>query len=244
MKKVLVLTMAIVLIAGAANAAIVTVGATAPVEDGLDVANYVDTGNLDKWFYYTGEAASKVMGQTFTSDGSGGVLNAITYEIADDQKTESDKHFLVSVSTINKVDPGDSSTWILTEIYSENGSLMDQWIGVDKATELGVDAAPFVSWTFDTPLALAANTEYAVGVGMLDTSTGHWSAGIPYIKFSNVDQYAGGTRYMSGTGAFPGISDGTMSSVSGDRVFHLDIVPEPATMMLLGLGGLLLRRKR
>ena len=78
-----------------------------------------------------------------------------------------------------------------------------------------------------------------------------WHFGIPYLKYSNTDEYDGGTRYWSGPQGpgnpvgNGGIGDETMVNVSGDRVFHLDmVVPEPATIGLLALGGLGLFRRR
>jgi len=244
--KVMLIALAMVALAVSANAALVTSSDTAPSIDGLDIANYNGT-NLDKWFYYPGEWASRPVGQSFTPD-TDGLLNAITLEIADNQKCAPVKEYTIRVCTVNRVDPGDSSTWVLTEIHSETGTQNGEWIGPDKAASMGVDPCPFMTWKLDSPVALTAGTEYGVDVGMNSGTTG-WQQGIPYLKYSNVDEYAGGTRYH--TGHFPtqpeilsGVGNETMVNTSGDRVFHLDIVPEPATICLLGLGGLSLLRRR
>ena len=243
MKKVFLLLMAMAFIASAAFAATCSVSISAPAIDGEDIANYAASTGTDKW-WPDNNATGSPKGQTFTTDSDGSILNSITFEISDTQKAEPTKTYVMRLSTIDKVDPSDSSTWVLNTFYTET-AIQDtaQWIGTDKATSIGVDAAPFMTWSFDAPVTLAGNTEYALDIGMTD-STSSWSTGIPYIK-RTADEYAGGTRYMSGT-AGGGIGDTTMNNVSGDRVFHLDMtaVPEPATLALLGLGGLLIRRKR
>jgi len=231
--------MAVVLTASSASAALMSASLTAPVVDGLDIANYNST-HLDKWFYYTGEWASRVAGQTFTTGSEGSLLNAITYQIADSQYTDPDKTYTIRVSTVNRVDPGDDTTWVLTEIHSEGATQDFTW-----------NNSEFMTWTLDSPLLLAADTEYGIDVGM-NSSTVGWQQGIPYLQYSSADEYAGGTRYWSGPqrpgdSSPGGIGDTTMQNVSGERVFHLDmVVPEPATIGLLALGGLgaLVRHRR
>ena len=246
--KVMLIALAMVALAVSANAALVTSSDTAPDVDGLDIANFTGT-SLDKWFFYPGEWASRPVGQSFTP-GTDGLLNAITYEIADTQKCAPVKDYTIRVCTVNKPDPGDSSTWSLTEIYSETGTQGEgtEWIGTTKAADMGVEPSPFMTWTLESSVALTAGTEYGVDVGMNSSTTG-WQTGIPYLKYSQDDEYADGTRYH--TGHFPtqpeilsGVGNETMVNTSGDRVFHLDIVPEPATICLLGLGGLSLLRRR
>ena len=242
MKKLLFLAMAMAFIASAAVAATCSVSATAPAVDEDDIANFGAQAATDKWWNDT-KTSGYPKGQTFTTDSDGSILNGITFEISDTQSAEITKEYIIRVSTVNRVDPADSSTWELTPIATETATQNVQWIGATKAANQGVAAAPFMTWTFDAPVTLAGDTEYGIDLGMTSTTSG-WQTGIPYIIVTN-DEYAGGTRYMSGT-AGAGIGDTTMNNTSRDLKFHLDMsaVPEPATLVLLGLGGFLLRRRR
>ena len=220
MKAVLTLAavaMAIlVLTTASANAATMSASLTAPDIGSLDVANYTGT-SLDKWFCYPGEWAGAVVGQTFTTGSDPVKFGAITYQIADTQKAEPEKTYTIRVCTVNRVEPGDSATWVLTEIYSETATQDFTW-----------NASEYMTWTLDEPLLLAPDTEYGIDVGM-NSTTVDWRTGIPYLKYSNSDEYAGGTRYWSGPqrpgDSTPGgVGDSTMRNVSGERVFHIDLL--------------------
>ena len=206
---------ALVLTAASANAATMSASLTAPDVGSLDIANYNHTGHLDKWFCYAGEYASRPAGQTFTT-GESVKFSAITYQIGDSHYADPEKTYTIRVCTVNRVDPGDTSTWVLTEIYSETATQDFTW-----------NNSEFVTWTLDTPVLLAAGTEYGIDVGM-NSTTVDWHYGIPYLKYSNVDQYAGGTRYHTGhrdvqSEVLPGVGDESMVNVSGERVFHIDL---------------------
>ena len=208
--------MAMVILAASASAATMSASPTAPEVNNLDIANYIDTGNLDKWFCIPGEWASMVVGQTFMT-GDPATLNAITYQIADTQQAPPTKTYTIRVCTVDRVDPGDTSTWVLTEIYSET-CIQDDFT---------VNSSEYMTWTLDTPVSLAAGVEYGIDVGMNSSTTG-WQEGISYIKYSTADQYADGTRYWSGWfpdqgDIIPGVGNETMVNVSGDRVFHIDM---------------------
>ena len=170
----LAVAMAVIALTGAlAGAATMSASLTAPTVDGEDVANYIDTGSLDKWFCISGEAASKVMGQTFTTGDAGVNLNAITYQVADTQKAEPTKTYTIRVGTV--------SGTTFTEIYSETAT-----------QSASTSADDYWTWTLDTPVYLSANTVYGVDVG-LNSSTSEWQTGIPYVYYT-ADVYADGTR--------------------------------------------------
>jgi hypothetical protein len=221
-KTLLTLALAVMAIVAltaiSARAATMSASPTAPAVDGYDIANYTHTGHLDKWFCVPGEWASMCPGQTFTTGSDPVKFSAITYQIADTQQAPPTKAYTIRVCTVDRVNPGDTSTWVLTEIYSE-ACIQDDFT---------VNNSEYMTWTLDTPVLLAANTEYGIDVGM-NSSTSPWQQGISYIKYSNVDQYAGGTRYWSGWvpnqgDVIPGVGNETMVNVSGDRVFHLDLL--------------------
>ena len=190
------------LTASSARAATMSSSATAPVVDGEDIANYGTVTGTDKW-WNDAKVSGYPKGQTFTTGSTEVVLNALTYQITSTQKAEPTKTYVIRVGTVS------GST--LTEIiYTETATQTFTW-----------NASEYMTWTLDSPLLLSANTTYGIDVGMTG-STSAWQTGIPYIN-RTADEYAGGTRYMSGTTGL-GIGDSTMNNVSGDMVFHLDFV--------------------
>jgi len=202
----------VALTATSANAATMSATPTAPDVGSLDIANYTET-SLDKWFCYAGEYASRPAGQTFTTGSDPVKFNAITYQALG---TTPEKTYTIRVCTVNRVDPGDSTTWVLTEIYTETATQDFAWNSDD-----------YVTWTLDEPQLLEADTEYGIDVGM-NSTTSHWSEGIPYLYYSSTNQYDGGTRYHTGhrdvqSEVLPGVGDESMVNVSGERVFHIDL---------------------
>ena len=188
------------LLATSAHAASMWASLTAPVVDGEDIANYGTVTGTDKW-WNEAKTSGRPKGQTFTTGDTPVRLNALTYQIASNQKAEPTKTYIIRVGTV--------SGQTITALYSETATQSFTWY-----------ASEYMTWTFDTPVLLAPNTTYGIDVGMTQ-STSAWQTGIPYLNRTG-DDYAQGTRYMSGTTG-RGLGDTTMNNVSGDMVFHLDL---------------------
>jgi len=189
------------LMSASAGAATMSSGDTAPAVDSIDIANYSAVTGTDKWWSET-KTSGRPKGQTFTTGGTEVLLNALTYQISSNQKAEPVKTYVIRVGTVSR------STF--TEIYREAATQTFTW-----------NSSEYMTWTFDSPLLLSANKTYGIDVGMTGSTSG-WQTGIPYIN-RTADEYAGGTRYMSGTAGL-GIGDSSMNNISGDMVFHLDLI--------------------
>ena len=84
--------------------------------------------------------------------------------MASHQKAEPTKTYVIRVVT----DVGG----VFTEIHSETATQDFFWAGGE-----------YMTWTFDSPVLLAPNTEYGIDVGMI-SSTSDWQSGIPYLNIS------------------------------------------------------------
>ena len=204
------MAMAVILTAASANAAVMTSSTTQPTVDGEDIVSFGTPTGADKW--WPGEATDygnpgKTIGQTFTTGSGDVLLYAFTFQIR--HHAEPTKEYTIRVGTVL------GSTF--TEIASES------------ATQSFATAADdYWTWTLDSPVPLSANTVYGVDVG-LNSSTSAWQTGIPYAYFTD-DVYPYATRFRSGT-AGNGVGDETVSQMSGERVFHIDldlVYPYPA----------------
>ncbi|MHC4097995.1 MAG: sialate O-acetylesterase [Planctomycetota bacterium] len=203
-KTILAFTVvAMTFFATSAKAATMSASLTAPTVDSVDIANYGTVTGTDKW-WNDAKVSGYPKGQTFTTGSTEVVLRALTYQITSTQKAEPTKTYVIRVGTVNV------SAATFTQIYTETATQDFRW-----------NASEYMTWTLDTPLLLSPNTEYGIDVGMTSSTSG-WQTGIPYIN-RTADEYAGGTRYMSGTTGL-GLGDTTMNNISGDMIFHLDLV--------------------
>jgi len=184
------------------HAASISFDATAPTVDGKDIANYGAATGTEKW-WVSSDGTGYPKGQTFTTGLGATRLTGVSYQIADTQKAEPTKTYVIRVGTVY------GSTF--TEVYSETVTQTSTW-----------NAAEYATWSFDTPPLLYGNMTYGVDVGLTSSSSA-WQTGIPYIKVTG-EEYAGGSRYAAElSNSVPGVGSSSMVFQSGDRVFHLDL---------------------
>ena len=199
-------------------AATVTVSTTAPTVNGADIANLTGTSdanaNGDHGHLWNNRPHQ---GQSFTtgSNVGGYQINSVTLRSL---STNSGSQFNVVVGTLS-------------------GSTLTQIGTTEFATPPSYSNGQYITFTFDTPLTLAANTTHAFLWG---------SAGAGFITSNNTDGtvYTGGTAISSGDNNVPDLNNVITRSV--DRTFHVDLVavPEPSSALLAILGGCFLLRRR
>ena len=216
-RAVLVLSVAAAILglsASPAHAASASASLISPPVDGADIANLGFPETLaDKWWNDT-KASGATRGQTFTTGSADVLLNAITYQIVSSQKAEPTKTYVIRVGTFS------GSTF--TEIYRETAVQTFTW-----------NASEYMTWAFDSPVFLSANSAYAIDVAML-SSTSDWPTGIPYLS-TNGNTYAGGAYFTSGGS---GVGNSVINiNTSYDRVFHLDMMMAGALSAYWDLNG-------
>lgn len=238
------LLMGLVSLASSVNAATMSWSVTQPTVDGGDVANFIgtttDAGNVahptwgagdDEGTYLAGGRPNQ--GQTFTTGSNAGGYNLTSITLQHVQyATDTTWYdlgagwngwgtFWPKVGTLdgaNNFTPlvADSAVW---SSPFANGTVNN------------AGTAQYVTFTFDAPIFLAANSQYAFSVG----SNG------PFMELNGTgsDNYAGGY-------AFGNYDAQAAYITTGDRVFHanLFVVPEPSAALLGGLGMLALLRRR
>lgn len=204
---------------GVSTAATVSISATAPTVDGADIAN--DNGTADAGGDQGHMWSNRPhQGQTFItgSNVAGYTLNAVTLKNLNNTVTQA--------PTFNVV------------VGSVSGTTMTQIGSTETAVAPNYAPGDYLTFSFDTPLTLNANTTY----GFLWGSTAQG-----FVTVNNLDgsTFTGGTAISSGDNNVPDL--GNLIDRNVDRVFHVDLdaIPEPSTA-LLGLAGigLALRRRR
>jgi hypothetical protein len=129
-------------------------------------------------------------------------------------------------------------TWTMTVSQIVTGTMVNvsQETANPAAVTVGSD---YVTFTLTTPVALTGGTQYAFD---LFSSQGYFG----FAK-SSTDVYAGGAAIQHGTVARSAPTGASITNTQTvDRTFFINPVPEPSSVMVLGLGalGLLARRRR
>ena len=200
--------------------AAITISSTAPTLDSADQGNltWSTTGSDSYW------TDRPNPGQSFTTDSnsSGYTLNSISFQLNSTRTASSTLNYNIRVVSIS----GTDSTTI-TDLTGET------WNGVHNSGD-------WITYTFDTPISLAADTQY--GVDIQHVSGGAWQDGITSLR-RNGNTFTGGAKYTRNDG-----DPAALSNSSNDLIFHVDmdlaLVPEPSAALLSGLGVMLLLRRR
>jgi len=191
---------------GAATAATFSSSGTAPAIDGSDIAWLGTPTSSDKWWPDSATSygnPGKTVGQSFSTGSEDVVLNAFTLKVT--SATQPTKTYTIRVGSVS----GTTFNVLHTETATQGFATADN---------------DYWTWTLDSPVSLSGNTAYGVDVG-LTSSTSAWQTGIPYVWYnSDSATYPDGTRFRTGTAGY-GVGDSSMSHMSGDRVFHLDMTP-------------------
>lgn len=208
------------------QAATFSSSATAPVADTSDVANYgTPKGGGDKWFFQSkneGFPADAAKGQTFTTGPTAVVFKALTYKLEG--------------ANLKGATAANPTTWTI-RLGTLAGTAFTQIASETASQTANTGTGHYITWAFNTPVTLAANTTYAVDIGMLSRTA--FGTGIPYISITNnVSTPRVGALYNSGD---LGVGNATVAFVTGDdRVFHVDLqdpvspMPVPGSIVAAG----------
>lgn len=217
--------------AGSAAAGTMTWSATPPVDDGLlDIANIDNTSDRGLDDINVDGSTSKGVGTSFTTSASSGFITDVTFKTVTSGG--------VNYATI----PG--TTDYLVRVGSMVGTtfteIAQQTFTADMTSMVN---GYWINWEFDSAIAVDASTKY----GVIIYQTG--GDGSNRLKMDRNDGYSGGARLSQNISNYATTPTyGSIDENTGrDANFHVNIVsavPEPGSLALLGLGGLLIARRR
>jgi hypothetical protein len=221
------------IIATSLQAATISLSSTAPTVDGSDIAQLSDSGL----------APFGVTGYTSVGDGTGdagdvwGGRGAMGQTIT--TLSNPDGYSLDSFSIKSHTSGGNANTGTSTytfRIGTISGTTFTTLASGSVNPNASFTAGDWFTMTFDSPVTLSADTEYALDIRNPNTSYG-----------VTVDSsYTGGSAYVSGFNGGTVPDDSNVAFPTIDRVFHVNLaaIPEPSSTALLGLGGLALALRR
>ena len=233
------------IIATSLLAATISLSSTAPTVDGSDIAQLSDSGL----------APFGVTGYTSVGDGSGdagdvwGGRGAMGQTIT--TLSNPDGYSLDSFSIKSHTSGGNANAGTSTytfRIGTISGTTFTTLASGSVNPNASFTAGDWFTMTFDSPVTLSADTEYALDIRNPNTSYGVTVDGAwGWRTAGEVDSsYTGGSAYVSGFNGGTVPDDSNVAFPTIDRVFHVNLaaIPEPSSTALLGLGGLALALRR
>jgi hypothetical protein len=215
---------------GGLNAAtmVVTTTGTLPATDGADIASpsgLVDIGGNEGHVWNNRPRQGQVI--TTGSNPGGYNLDAYSVRVRVDQGSTTSPNWNIQVGSF------DSGTGNVTEIALETAT----GVAIPNSTA-GNSYPAVVTWSLDSPVFLAPNTEYAITVHAID--------GGGFISLSDdTNPYGGGTAISGSIGSGSTANPYTQHT-GADRFFHANIVaiPEPSSALFGLLGLVFVARRR
>lgn len=260
MKKKVFVVMAVLLVLLGVNAKsmVLSYHASAPVLGPHDIA-FLGESSTDETNVAGGDDAATYaahdrpgMGQTFTTGSNpagycmqGFWLKNVLYSTPSGNGTwwymDYDGGSQVEVRVVDPSAAGTPAFKLHSEIYTVTGTesgieLMPEDWASDK-----LGTGTWVYFGLDTPVYLAPDTQYGFDVTVI---FGDWGYFFETAGVNDADAYLGGAAYQT-TGGANGTNSLYLDTIwNGDHTFVVEMVPEPFTAALFGLGALLVSRKR
>lgn len=133
------------------------------------------------------------------------------------------------------------------EIFVENDAVLDFLSGTGgKLSVIHTATVNIYGGAISTKLCTSGNSVINVHLVDLDMLSSAHNSVVNFYAY-NVDFYSTGglenEGYMTGK-FYQGDTPFNISFWNPGTVSHVNIVPEPATILLLGMGGLLLRKRK